>query len=202
VRTRGIAEALRGADVLIGVSRWLDPEEAVAEMAPGSIVFALQTDGPRCTERGGPVRVIVATGRSDFPNQINTCSRSPACFRGALDARARDHGADEGGRRRGDRRVAADDLRRTRSCRARWMPGWRPPWRRPSPKPHPQIVGTGRCSLHMYRHQPDDPLAGCPSVTYAGDARGLGARRVRASALNHHDLWSLRGSGLPAIGFR
>ncbi|MEN3309412.1 MAG: hypothetical protein V7603_5614 [Micromonosporaceae bacterium] len=89
-RTGGIAEALRGADVLIGVSGGSIPEAAVAEMAPGSIVFALANPTPE-VHPGVAARYasIVATGRSDFPNQINNVLAFPGVFRGALDARAR-----------------------------------------------------------------------------------------------------------------
>ncbi len=88
-RTGGIAEALRGADVLIGVSGGAIPEEAVAGMAPDAIVFALANPTPEVPP-GVAARyaAVVATGRSDFPNQINNVLAFPGVFRGALDARA------------------------------------------------------------------------------------------------------------------
>jgi malate dehydrogenase (oxaloacetate-decarboxylating) len=87
--TGGMAEALRDADVLIGVSGGTIPESAVAGMAPGGIVFALANPTPE-VHPGIAARhaAIVATGRSDFPNQINNVLAFPGVFRGALDARA------------------------------------------------------------------------------------------------------------------
>ena len=88
-RTGGITEALRGADVLIGVSGGAIPEEAVAGMAPNAIVFALANPTPEVPpEVAGRYAAIVATGRSDFPNQINNVLAFPGVFRGALDAHA------------------------------------------------------------------------------------------------------------------
>ena len=88
-RTGGIAEALRGADVLVGVSGGSIPEEAVAGMASGSIVFALANPTPEVhPEVAARYASIVATGRSDFPNQINNVLAFPGVFRGALDSGA------------------------------------------------------------------------------------------------------------------
>jgi malate dehydrogenase (oxaloacetate-decarboxylating) len=88
-RTGGIAEALRDADVLIGLSGGEIPAEAVAGMAPGGIVFALANPTPEVhPEVAGRYAAVVATGRSDFPNQINNVLAFPGVFRGALDARA------------------------------------------------------------------------------------------------------------------
>jgi malate dehydrogenase (oxaloacetate-decarboxylating) len=85
----GVGEALRGADVLIGLSGGSIPEEAVAGMAPGAIVFALANPTPEVhPEVAGRYASVVATGRSDFPNQINNVLAFPGVFRGALDARA------------------------------------------------------------------------------------------------------------------
>jgi malate dehydrogenase (oxaloacetate-decarboxylating) len=88
-RTGGITEALRGADVLIGVSGGTIPEDAVAGMAPGGIVFALANPTPEVhPDVAGRYAAVVATGRSDFPNQINNVLAFPGIFRGALQARA------------------------------------------------------------------------------------------------------------------
>jgi malate dehydrogenase (oxaloacetate-decarboxylating) len=88
-RTGGIEEALRGADVLIGLSGGSIAEEAVAGMAPRSIVFALANPTPEVhPEVAGRYAAVVATGRSDFPNQINNVLAFPGVFRGALEARA------------------------------------------------------------------------------------------------------------------
>jgi malate dehydrogenase (oxaloacetate-decarboxylating) len=88
-KTGDVADALRGADVLIGVSGGSIDEEAVAAMAPEGIVFALANPTPEVhPEIAMKYASIVATGRSDFPNQINNVLAFPGIFRGALDARA------------------------------------------------------------------------------------------------------------------
>jgi malate dehydrogenase (oxaloacetate-decarboxylating) len=85
----GIAEALAGADVLIGVSGGTIPEAAVAGMAAGGIIFALANPTPEVhPDVAAGYASVVATGRSDFPNQINNVLAFPGIFRGALDARA------------------------------------------------------------------------------------------------------------------
>ena len=89
-RTGGLAEALHGADVFLGVSAGVVPEELIATMAPGGIVFALSNPDPEIhPDVAKKHAAIVATGRSDFPNQINNVLAFPGVFRGALDAGAR-----------------------------------------------------------------------------------------------------------------
>ncbi len=84
-----IDEALIGADAFIGVSAGQVPESAVAAMAPDAIVFALANPHPEVhPEIARRYAAIVATGRSDFPNQINNVLAFPGVFRGALDVRA------------------------------------------------------------------------------------------------------------------
>ena len=75
-------------------------------MAPGGAIFALANPTPEVHPSiAARYAAIVATGRSDFPNQINNVLAFPGIFRGALDARRHpDHRRDEGGRRRRDRR--------------------------------------------------------------------------------------------------
>ncbi|SDN88925.1 NAD(P)-dependent malic enzyme [Lentzea jiangxiensis] len=86
----GIDVALRGADVFIGVSSSRVSEDLIASMAAGSIVFALSNPDPEVhPEVAARHAAIVATGRSDFPNQINNVLAFPGIFRGALDAGAR-----------------------------------------------------------------------------------------------------------------
>ncbi|WP_408610586.1 NAD(P)-dependent malic enzyme [Lentzea terrae] len=86
----GIDVALRGADVFIGVSSSKVSEELIASMANDSIVFALSNPDPEVhPEVAARHAAIVATGRSDFPNQINNVLAFPGIFRGALDAGAR-----------------------------------------------------------------------------------------------------------------
>ena len=93
-RTGGIAEALVGADVCIAVSKpgpgTILPEW-VSAMAKDAIVFACANPGAGNLAVGGEAAGarIVATGRSDFPNQVNNSLGFPGIFRGALDVRAR-----------------------------------------------------------------------------------------------------------------
>jgi malate dehydrogenase (oxaloacetate-decarboxylating) len=88
-RSGDIGDALRQADVLIGVSGGQIPEHAVAGMSPGGIVFALANPTPEVHPDVASRHVaVVATGRSDYPNQINNVLAFPGVFRGALDARA------------------------------------------------------------------------------------------------------------------
>jgi malate dehydrogenase (oxaloacetate-decarboxylating) len=87
-KTGGLREALSGADVLIGVSGpGLATAEDIKLMADRSIVFALANPTPEImpdeAKKGGAV--VIATGRSDFPNQINNSLAFPGIFRGALD---------------------------------------------------------------------------------------------------------------------
>ena len=82
-----LATALDGADCYIGVSGGTVPEEQVAAMAPGGIVFALANPTPEVhPDIAHRHAAVVATGRSDFPNQINNVLAFPGIFRGALDA--------------------------------------------------------------------------------------------------------------------
>ncbi|NGY58289.1 NADP-dependent malic enzyme [Lentzea sp. NEAU-D13] len=86
----GIDVALRGADVFIGVSSSKVSEDLIASMVDDSIVFALSNPDPEVhPEVAARHAAIVATGRSDFPNQINNVLAFPGIFRGALDAGAR-----------------------------------------------------------------------------------------------------------------
>jgi malate dehydrogenase (oxaloacetate-decarboxylating) len=81
--------ALRGADVFIGLSGSTVAESAIAGMAPGAIVFALSNPDPEVQPEAARAHArVVATGRSDFPNQINNVLAFPGVFRGALDVRA------------------------------------------------------------------------------------------------------------------
>ncbi|WP_280633787.1 NADP-dependent malic enzyme [Nocardioides sp. 503] len=88
-RTGSLADVLDGADVYIGVSGGTVPEEDVARMAPDSIVFGLANPHPEVhPEVARRHARVVATGRSDFPNQINNVLAFPGIFRGAFDVRA------------------------------------------------------------------------------------------------------------------
>jgi len=88
--TGGMVEALEGADVFLGVSAGVVPEELIATMAPDGIVFALSNPDPEIhPDIAAKYAAIVATGRSDFPNQINNVLAFPGVFRGALDVGAR-----------------------------------------------------------------------------------------------------------------
>ncbi|GAA4112614.1 NADP-dependent malic enzyme [Nocardioides fonticola] len=88
-RTGTLAEALDGADVYLGVSGGTIPEEDVARMAPEAIIFAMANPTPEVhPDIAHKYARVVATGRSDFPNQINNVLAFPGIFRGAFDARA------------------------------------------------------------------------------------------------------------------
>jgi malate dehydrogenase (oxaloacetate-decarboxylating) len=88
-RTGTLVDALRGADVFIGVSGGTVPEEAIAAMAADSIVFALANPHPEVDPDVALRHArVVATGRSDYPNQINNVLAFPGIFRGALSVRA------------------------------------------------------------------------------------------------------------------
>jgi malate dehydrogenase (oxaloacetate-decarboxylating)(NADP+) len=90
---RTLAEAMRGADVFLGVSvANCVTRDMVAAMAPRAIVFAMANPVPEIypTEALAGGAVIVGTGRSDFPNQVNNVLGFPGIFRGTLDVRARD----------------------------------------------------------------------------------------------------------------
>ena len=86
-----LADAMKGADVFIGVSApGIVSKEMVASMAPGACVFPMANPVPEilpnlAREAGA---AVVGTGRSDFPNQINNVLAFPGIFRGALDVRA------------------------------------------------------------------------------------------------------------------
>ena len=107
--------------MFVGLSCARLPEEMLALMAPGGFVFALSNPDPEVhPDVAARYAAIVATGRSDFPNQINNVLAFPGVFRGALDAGARRiteamklaarRGIFVGGRR---------PAPRPRSCRAR-----------------------------------------------------------------------------------
>ncbi|MBD9497921.1 NADP-dependent malic enzyme [Ensifer sp. ENS01] len=89
---RTLAEALDGADVVFGLSaKGALSEDMVRSMAPRPIIFAMANPDPEITpEEVARIRddAIVATGRSDYPNQVNNVLGFPYIFRGALDVRA------------------------------------------------------------------------------------------------------------------
>jgi malate dehydrogenase (oxaloacetate-decarboxylating) len=88
-RTGGLADVMAGADVYIGVSGGTVPEEVVATMADDAIIFGLANPVPEVHPDVAHRHArVVATGRSDFPNQINNVLAFPGIFRGTLDVRA------------------------------------------------------------------------------------------------------------------
>ena len=89
-RDGGPAEVIEGADLLIGLSgARVIPTEALAKMNPDPIVFAMANPDPEVSPEDASSLVrILATGRSDYPNQINNVLCFPGIFRGALDVRA------------------------------------------------------------------------------------------------------------------
>jgi len=84
-----LGQALVGADVFIGVSGGQVAEQDIARMAPRSIIFALANPDPEVHPLVAARHAeVVATGRSDFPNQINNVLAFPGLFRGAFDSGA------------------------------------------------------------------------------------------------------------------
>ncbi len=92
-KDRTLEDAMKGADVFLGVSvKGAVTAEMVADMADNPVIFAMANPDPEITpEEAHAVRVdaIVATGRSDYPNQVNNVLGFPYLFRGALDINAR-----------------------------------------------------------------------------------------------------------------
>ncbi|MCL4161111.1 UNVERIFIED_CONTAM: hypothetical protein GTU68_053037, partial [Idotea baltica] len=90
---RTLEDAMKGADVFLGVSvKGAVTQDMVASMADNPVIFAMANPDPEITpEEAHEVRVdaIVATGRSDYPNQVNNVLGFPYLFRGALDIHAR-----------------------------------------------------------------------------------------------------------------
>jgi malate dehydrogenase (oxaloacetate-decarboxylating)(NADP+) len=89
---RTLADAVKGADCLLGLSKkGAFTPEMIASLAPRPVVFAMANPDPEITyEEARAVRddIIMATGRSDFPNQVNNVLGFPFIFRGALDVHA------------------------------------------------------------------------------------------------------------------
>ena len=89
---RTLAEAMKGADVVFGLSqKGAFSDEMIRSMAPNPIIFAMANPDPEITpELVAEIRddAIMATGRSDYPNQVNNVLGFPYIFRGALDVRA------------------------------------------------------------------------------------------------------------------
>ena len=91
-RAGGPADVIEGADLFVGLSgaRVMAPE-ALGRMNQDAMVFAMANPNPEVTpEEAAPYARIIATGRSDYPNQINNVLCFPGIFRGALDVRAGD----------------------------------------------------------------------------------------------------------------
>ncbi|HUI38982.1 MAG TPA: NADP-dependent malic enzyme [Thermoplasmata archaeon] len=121
-RTGGIQEAMEGADVLLAASTPVPgtiKDDWIRTMAKDSIVFALANPAPEIWPAHAKAAgaAVVATGRSDFPNQVNNSLIFPAVFRGVLDARARSipdeivlSAAKELARRAHDRGLTADHI--------------------------------------------------------------------------------------------
>lgn len=87
-----LADAMRGADVFLGVSApGTVTGDMVKSMANEAIIFAMANPTPEIfpDEARAAGAAVIATGRSDFPNQVNNCLGFPGIFRGALDVRAR-----------------------------------------------------------------------------------------------------------------
>jgi malate dehydrogenase (oxaloacetate-decarboxylating) len=91
-RAGGPADVIDGADLFVGLSgARVMPAEALGRMNRDAMVFAMANPNPEVTpEEAAPYARVIATGRSDYPNQINNVLCFPGIFRGALDVRARE----------------------------------------------------------------------------------------------------------------
>jgi malate dehydrogenase (oxaloacetate-decarboxylating) len=112
--TGTIEAALEGADVFLGLSAGKVSTDAVRSMAPDAIVFAMANPDPEVhpDDAHAAGAAVVATGRSDFPNQINNVLAFPGVFKGAMSVRATR--VTEGMKQAAARALAAviaDDLR-------------------------------------------------------------------------------------------
>jgi malate dehydrogenase (oxaloacetate-decarboxylating) len=168
-RQGSLRDALAGADVFIGVSgpNLLEPDD-LAAMADRAIVFALANPDPEVDPAGARRHAaVVATGRSDEPNQINNVLAFPGVFRGALDAQAR--GISEAMKVAAARAIAAcvhdDELR--------------PDYIVPSVFDRtvaPAVAGAVRQAAEADRRgQPGGPAPSPPGSQEAGGTAGPGA---------------------------
>ncbi len=180
-RRGSLREVLEGVDVFIGVSApgILQPED-IARMARDPIVFAMANPTPEIMpDVAAPVAAVIATGRSDFPNQVNNLLAFPGIFRGALDVRARRitermklaaalRDSRDRHRRRAERRVRhSQRLRRARGQRRRQggrRRGCRGGCRtahageaRRRRRHRPRLVASARSSVRI-RHESSDAL--------------------------------------------
>src|SRR5436190_3636641 len=91
-KLRTLEEAMKGADVFLGLSKGnIVNKKMVQSMAKNAIVFALANPDPEISYEDAAASrtdIIIATGRSDYPNQVNNVLGFPFIFRGALDVRA------------------------------------------------------------------------------------------------------------------
>jgi malate dehydrogenase (oxaloacetate-decarboxylating)(NADP+) len=91
-KARTLDEAVKGADVILGLSKkGAFTQDMIRSMAPSPIIFAMANPDPEITPEDAKAArddVIIATGRSDYPNQVNNVIGFPYIFRGALDVRA------------------------------------------------------------------------------------------------------------------
>ena len=133
--------ALDGADVYLGLSGGSVPESAIASMAEGCIVFSLANPIPEVDpEMAARHAAVVATGRSDLPNQINNVLAFPGSSAGAIDAGAT--AITEEMKLAAAEAIAGvvgDDLR---AGLHRAQPAWTAGWRWPSPRPSPRAPGS------------------------------------------------------------
>ena len=225
-RSGGLVDVMAGADVYIGVSGGTVPEEIVASMADEAIIFGLANPNPEVHPDVAHRHArVVATGRSDFPNQINNVLAFPGIFRGAFDVGATS--ITEGMKVAAASALAAlvgDDLTEelivpspfdprvgpaVAAAVAAARPTGSPPLsrlarrvtdgRRTSPTASAGVDRVARMfAVYAESFSPEDPLSGLvvgerpePDVP-----DGWTTVTVKAAALNHHDLWTLRGVGI------
>ena len=187
------------------------PEDVVATMADDAIIFAMANPNPEVhPEVAHRHARVVATGRSDFPNQINNVLAFPGIFRGAFDVHA--SAITEGMKLAAAQALAdlvgddvSEDLVIPVAVRPAGRPGRRRrgrrgrPARRGRPVDLEQLDSVARMfAVTAQSFSSDDPLSGLVlGERPEPEARdGWTTITVKAASLNHHDLWSLRGVGL------
>ena len=193
--TGGMVEALDGADVFLGVSGGVVPEELIATMAPEGIVFALSNPDPEIrprrrgqARRGGRHRAKRLSQpdqqRAGVPRRVSRCAGR---------RRPQDHREDEGGRRRGDRLGRRRRLsRQTGSSRARWTRGLRGRWllrwlpRRAEYRRSDVAGAAGRAARSLRRWRVSGLRASRRRSTAQARAGGRVPARCRVGAAGRH----------------
>ena len=153
--------------------RACSPADWIADMAPDPVVFALANPDPEVdVDAAQQLCAVLATGRSDYPNQINNVLAFPGVFRGLLDARAQ----------RGDHRDAAVGRGRARRLRHRRAAQRRPTSSRPCSTPRSRRRSRPRCGRRPARRSRSTGITAWSSGSDRSAARPAVAARLVADA--------------------